>query len=47
MPGADFFLGCSAGGVLKADMVVTMASRPRPLILAPANPGPEIRPIRA
>jgi malate dehydrogenase (oxaloacetate-decarboxylating)(NADP+) len=40
--GADIFLGLSAGGVLKPDMVKTMA--PRPLILALANPTPEILP---
>ena len=40
--GADVFLGCSAAGVLTADMVKTMA--PRPIILALANPEPEIRP---
>ena len=40
--GADVFLGLSAGGVLKADMVKKMANRP--LILALANPEPEIRP---
>jgi malate dehydrogenase (oxaloacetate-decarboxylating)(NADP+) len=40
--GADVFLGVSAGGVLKPDMVKTMAARP--LILALANPEPEIRP---
>jgi malate dehydrogenase (oxaloacetate-decarboxylating)(NADP+) len=40
--GADIFLGLSAGGVLKAEMVRQMA--PRPLILALANPEPEIRP---
>lgn len=39
---ADVFLGCSAPGVLTADMVKTMA--PSPLILALANPEPEIRP---
>ncbi|MCP4635099.1 MAG: NADP-dependent malic enzyme [Methyloversatilis sp.] len=39
---ADVFLGLSAGGVLKQDMVKQMA--PRPLILAPANPNPEIMP---
>ena len=39
---ADVFLGCSAPGVLKADMVKSMAERP--LILALANPEPEIRP---
>ena len=40
--GADVFLGLSAGGVLKPEMVSTMADRP--LILALANPEPEIRP---
>jgi malate dehydrogenase (oxaloacetate-decarboxylating)(NADP+) len=40
--GADVFLGLSAGGVLKPDMVKRMAERP--LILALANPEPEIRP---
>jgi malate dehydrogenase (oxaloacetate-decarboxylating)(NADP+) len=40
--GADIFLGLSAGGVLKADMVKTMAANP--LILALANPNPEINP---
>ena len=39
---ADVFLGCSAAGVLTADMVSTMAARP--IILALANPEPEIRP---
>ncbi|WHZ09970.1 MAG: NADP-dependent malic enzyme [Burkholderiaceae bacterium] len=40
--GADVFLGLSAGGVLKAEMVKQMAARP--LILALANPTPEILP---
>src|SRR5713101_636955 len=40
--GADVFLGLSAGGVLKPSMVKKMA--PRPLILALANPEPEILP---
>jgi malate dehydrogenase (oxaloacetate-decarboxylating)(NADP+) len=40
--GADLFLGLSAGGVLKQDMVKRMA--PNPLILALANPDPEILP---
>jgi malate dehydrogenase (oxaloacetate-decarboxylating)(NADP+) len=40
--GADVFLGLSAGGILKPDMVATMA--PRPIILALANPYPEILP---
>jgi malate dehydrogenase (oxaloacetate-decarboxylating)(NADP+) len=42
MPGADIFLGLSAGGVLKQDMVKAMG--PRPLVLALANPNPEILP---
>src|SRR3989442_762039 len=40
--GADIFLGLSAAGVLKPEMVKKMAQRP--LILALANPEPEIRP---
>jgi len=40
--GADVFLGCSAPGVLTAEMVKTMAAQP--IILALANPEPEIRP---
>ncbi len=40
--GADVFLGLSAGGVLKPEMVATMAARP--VILALANPSPEILP---
>jgi len=39
---ADIFLGLSAGGVLKQDMVRQMAARP--IILALANPNPEILP---
>ena len=42
MPGADVFLGVSTAGVLKPEMVATMA--PRPLIFALANPVPEILP---
>ncbi|MFP3551606.1 NADP-dependent malic enzyme [Paraburkholderia sp. SIMBA_049] len=42
MGGADVFLGLSAGGVLKQDMVKGMADKP--LILALANPTPEILP---
>jgi malate dehydrogenase (oxaloacetate-decarboxylating)(NADP+) len=42
IPGADIFLGLSAGGVLKPDMVKCMADRP--LIFALANPTPEILP---
>jgi malate dehydrogenase (oxaloacetate-decarboxylating)(NADP+) len=40
--GADVFLGLSAGGILKPEMVATMAERP--VILALANPYPEILP---
>jgi malate dehydrogenase (oxaloacetate-decarboxylating)(NADP+) len=40
--GADVFLGLSAGGVLKPEMVKKMAAKP--LILALANPNPEIMP---
>jgi len=43
--GADVFLGLSAGGVLKGSMVKKMAERP--LILALANPDPEISPEEA
>jgi len=39
---ADVFLGLSAGGVLKPDMVSKMAAKP--LIFALANPTPEILP---
>src|SRR5512133_1150937 len=39
---ADIFLGLSAGGVLKQDMVKKMAARP--IIFALANPNPEITP---
>lgn len=39
---ADVFLGCSAPGVLTVEMVKTMADKP--IILALANPEPEIRP---
>ena len=42
MDGADVFLGLSAGGVLQPASVKKMAARP--LILALANPEPEIRP---
>ena len=42
LPGADVFLGLSAGGVLKPEMIKGMAEKP--LILALANPEPEIRP---
>ncbi|TDJ73563.1 MAG: NADP-dependent malic enzyme [Proteobacteria bacterium] len=43
--GVDIFLGLSAPGVLKADMVKRMAEKP--LILALANPVPEIMPDEA
>ena len=42
IPGADIFLGLSAGGVLKPEMVKEMNANP--LILALANPTPEILP---
>ena len=42
MVGADLFMGLSAPGVLTQDMVITMG--PKPLILAMANPTPEIMP---
>ncbi|KUZ01341.1 malate dehydrogenase [Burkholderia territorii] len=40
--GADVFLGLSVGGILKPEMLKAMAARP--LILALANPTPEIFP---
>ncbi|GAB7523449.1 NADP-dependent malic enzyme [Paraburkholderia sp. 2C] len=43
--GADVFLGCSSAGVLKPEMVKDMGTQP--LILALANPEPEIRPEEA
>ncbi|MBS0319044.1 MAG: NADP-dependent malic enzyme [Proteobacteria bacterium] len=42
MPGADIFLGLSAGGVLKPEYLKSMAAKP--LVLALANPTPEIMP---
>jgi malate dehydrogenase (oxaloacetate-decarboxylating)(NADP+) len=42
MKGADVFLGCSAPGVVTPEMVRSMAARP--ILLALANPEPEIRP---
>ncbi len=42
MHGADVLLGCSSPGVVSSAMVDTMAQRP--IILALANPEPEIRP---
>jgi len=43
--GADVFLGLSAAGALKPDMVLEMT--PRPIIFAMANPDPEITPPEA
>ena len=43
--GADIFLGLSAGGILKPEMLAKMAKRP--IILALANPNPEISPDAA
>ena len=43
--GADVFLGLSAGGVLKREMLARMADKP--LIMALANPYPEIEPAEA
>ena len=45
IPDADVFLGCSAAGALTQEMVKTMG--PNPLILALANPNPEITPPEA
>ena len=45
IPDADIFLGCSAAGALTQEMVKTMG--PSPLILALANPNPEITPPEA
>lgn len=42
IPNADVFLGCSAAGALTQDMVKSMAAHP--IILALANPNPEITP---
>ncbi len=42
MKGADVLLGCSAAGAVTPEMVTSMADKP--LILALANPEPEIRP---
>ncbi len=42
LPGADIFLGLSAARVLKPEWLATMADKP--LILALANPEPEIMP---
>jgi malate dehydrogenase (oxaloacetate-decarboxylating)(NADP+) len=43
--GADIFLGLSAAGVLKPELLMKMA--PKPLIMALANPNPEIMPAEA
>ncbi len=43
--GADVFLGLSAGGALKREMLAKMADKP--LIMALANPYPEIEPAEA
>ncbi|MDX3883182.1 MULTISPECIES: NADP-dependent malic enzyme [Sphingomonas] len=45
MVGADVFLGLSAAGALKPEMVKTMADKP--IIFAMANPDPEITPPEA
>lgn len=45
LDGADIFLGLSAAGVLKAEWLSKMADKP--LILALANPTPEIMPEEA
>jgi malate dehydrogenase (oxaloacetate-decarboxylating)(NADP+) len=45
MEGADVLLGCSAAGAVTQDMVKSMARQP--IILALANPEPEIRPEAA
>jgi malate dehydrogenase (oxaloacetate-decarboxylating)(NADP+) len=45
IPGADIFLGLSAPNVLKPDMIKQMADRP--LVMALANPVPEIMPDEA
>ena len=42
--GADVFLGLSSGGLLKPEMVASMAARP--VVMALANPNPEILPDR-
>ncbi|MGJ8535749.1 MAG: NADP-dependent malic enzyme [Parasphingopyxis sp.] len=45
LSGADIFLGLSAGGALKPEMVMEMADQP--IIFAMANPDPEITPPEA
>ena len=45
IPGADLFLGLSGPGVLTGEMVKTMAEDP--IVLALANPNPEIDPAEA
>ncbi|MDR1657058.1 MAG: NADP-dependent malic enzyme [Deltaproteobacteria bacterium] len=45
MKGADLFLGLSGPGLINSDMIHSMA--PKPIILAMANPTPEITPADA
>ncbi len=45
IPGADVFLGLSAAGVLKPELLLGMAEKP--LVMALANPTPEIMPDQA
>ena len=45
MCGADVFIGVSAGGLVTADMVKSMADKP--IVFAMANPDPEITPAAA
>lgn len=45
LKGADVFIGLSVKGILKPDMLKTMA--PRPIVFAMANPDPEIHPEEA
>lgn len=42
LPGADMFLGLSVGGIVTGEMIKTMA--PNPLVMALANPTPEVLP---
>jgi len=45
LKGADVFIGLSAGGILKRELIQSMA--PDPIVFAMANPEPEIRPEAA
>ncbi len=45
MRGADVFIGVSAGGLVTADMIASMADKP--IVFAMANPDPEITPDAA